>query len=155
MHSTIRTSFRSDSPSSPWFRSSSVACFALGLLCQACPGTPVCGDAYVDIDEMCDDGNIQSGDGCSLECELEAGYECVTDGDACQAEYAEVCGDGILTASEQCDDGARNSEGYGNCTPSCTLGPFCGDGVVDSAVEECDEAENTASTTWTPSCTRR
>ena len=39
--------------------------------------TPVCGDGQRYANEDCDDGNTRSGDGCSSECEVETGYECV------------------------------------------------------------------------------
>jgi cysteine-rich repeat protein len=34
------------------------------------PPTPFCGDAHVDAGEMCDDGNIEDGDGCDFDCTL-------------------------------------------------------------------------------------
>jgi cysteine-rich repeat protein len=36
----------------------------------------VCGDSTLGPQESCDDGNDQSGDGCSSSCQVEAGYEC-------------------------------------------------------------------------------
>ncbi|XP_069837812.1 pappalysin-2 isoform X2 [Dendropsophus ebraccatus] len=41
-------------------------------------GAPYCGDGEVNEDrsEECDDGGVQSGDGCSSKCQLEAGYLC-------------------------------------------------------------------------------
>ncbi len=35
-----------------------------------------CGDANIDPDEKCDDGNQNDGDGCSHECEVEDGFAC-------------------------------------------------------------------------------
>merc|ERR1711959_98497 len=35
-----------------------------------------CGDGTVSGSEECDDNNIQSGDGCNLNCKVEAGWEC-------------------------------------------------------------------------------
>jgi len=49
-----------------------------------------------------------------------------------------VCGDGILTLGEQCDDGV-NAGGYGKCAPGCVLTEYCGDGVVQSPPEDCDD----------------
>ena len=49
-----------------------------------------------------------------------------------------VCGDGLLTLREQCDDGL-NAGGYGACGPACVLGPFCGDGIIQTEFgESCD-----------------
>ncbi|HXS17285.1 MAG TPA: DUF4215 domain-containing protein [Polyangiaceae bacterium] len=51
------------------------------------------------------------------------------------------CGDGILSVGEECDDGhGYNLGDYNGCWPDCTLGPFCGDGIVQrEAGEECDD----------------
>jgi cysteine-rich repeat protein len=42
-----------------------------------------CGDGELTDDELCDDGNNASGDGCSLACQVEAGFTCVAPGRAC------------------------------------------------------------------------
>jgi fibro-slime domain-containing protein len=61
--------------------------------------------------------------------------DCVTD-----------CGDGSLAPGEECDDGPLNQGGYDQCTPSCTLGPRCGDAIVqDQFAEVCDNGVNDGS----------
>lgn len=58
--------------------------------------------------------------------------ECVTD-----------CGDGELAPGEECDDGPGNTGDYNACTPSCTLGPRCGDGILQEQFGEvCDDGVN-------------
>jgi len=53
------------------------------------------------------------------------------------------CGDGDVDAGEACDDGV-NDGGYGGCAADCgSLGPSCGDGVVQPEHEECDGAPDT------------
>jgi fibro-slime domain-containing protein len=52
-----------------------------------------------------------------------------------------VCGDGVLGLGEQCDDGV-NGGGYGQCGSGCKLGPYCGDGIVQSDEEDCDDGVN-------------
>ncbi len=37
---------------------------------------PVCGDGQQDQGEMCDDGNMNDGDGCSASCRVESGWMC-------------------------------------------------------------------------------
>lgn len=37
---------------------------------------PSCGDNVLDLDEACDDGDTDSGDGCSRLCQIEAGWSC-------------------------------------------------------------------------------
>lgn len=49
------------------------------------------------------------------------------------------CGDGIVNGTEICDDGVNDGR-YGGCQPGCgALGPFCGDGMVEPNVEQCDD----------------
>jgi cysteine-rich repeat protein len=50
-----------------------------------------------------------------------------------------TCGDGLIDAAygEQCDDGS-NDGSYNGCNADCTLGPRCGDGVLDE-IEGCDD----------------
>lgn len=47
------------------------------------------------------------------------------------------CGDGEVGPGEDCDDGPMNLGGYNQCTPDCTLGPRCGDGIPQEE-EVCD-----------------
>lgn len=61
------------------------------------------------------------------------------------SQCSAVCGDAIRAGSEVCDNGANNApadttDTYGRCTSQCTLGPRCGDAIVQSAAgEECDD----------------
>jgi cysteine-rich repeat protein len=79
-----------------------------------------CGDGSLDTDEMCDDGNTHSGDGCS--------GDCLSD---------ETCGNGVIDTGELCDHGQANASAPDACRPDCSL-PTCGDGIVDS-LEGCDD----------------
>jgi len=52
------------------------------------------------------------------------------------------CGDGIVNGAEICDDGVNDGK-YGGCKPGCgALGPFCGDGMTEPGVEQCDDGRN-------------
>jgi cysteine-rich repeat protein len=68
--------------------------------CQAM----VCGNGVVDMNEACDDGNTQYGDGCSADCASR-----------------ELCGNSIadLQVGEQCDDG--NALQHDGCSSTCSL----------------------------------
>jgi fibro-slime domain-containing protein len=56
------------------------------------------------------------------------------------------CGDGVIAAGEECDDGPQNTGDYNHCSPSCTLGPRCGDGIKqDMYGEACDDGLNDGS----------
>lgn len=99
-----------------------------GTACsEACVARPRCGNGFVDVDEVCDDGNAIEGDGCSA--------SCLSD---------ETCGNGIVDVDEECDDG--DQEDLDACQsapramgPTC-LRPRCGDFVVDAlAGEVCDD----------------
>lgn len=51
-----------------------------------------------------------------------------------------TCGDAIIAGAEQCDNGTdKNTGGHNGCNPDCTLGAFCGDGIVQAPEEECDD----------------
>lgn len=84
-----------------------------------------CGDGFLGREETCDDGNGEDGDGCSHECRRET------------AASGPHCGDGKLDAEEACDDG--NGSKADSCLTGCTFAA-CGDGVVRTGVEECDDA---------------
>lgn len=51
-----------------------------------------CGDAIVQSNEECDDGNSDDGDQCSNECKIIGGEDA-------------TCGDGVIQSSEECDPG--------------------------------------------------
>jgi fibro-slime domain-containing protein len=57
-----------------------------------------------------------------------------------RSECEPTCGDGILAIGEECDLGEENNTGgYGGCNPDCTLGEYCGDGIVQEEYEDCDD----------------
>jgi fibro-slime domain-containing protein len=54
-----------------------------------------------------------------------------------------VCGDGVVAGREACDLGtAKNTGDYGTCNADCTLSPRCGDAVVQTPPEQCDDGVN-------------
>ncbi len=110
----------------------------------------ICGDGEPGGPEECDDGNLESGDGCSKTCleevcgnaRVDAGEACddgnVSSGDGCDANCTETaCGNDIATDGEECDDGDFVS-GDG-CDANCTL-TGCGNGIVTEG-EACDDAD--------------
>ncbi len=152
-----------------------VAVLLWGACVAACASTPAppasCGDMLVQIGEQCDDGNTDSGDGCSATCNievpqacgnglLEPGEQCddgnTAAGDGCSAtcsdELPPVCGNGDLEPGEQCDDG--NITSGDGCSGSCDeeAGAMCGDGRVDPD-EECDDGNTTAGDGCSATCT--
>ena len=114
------------------------------------PAANNCGNGILDQSEQCDDGNRESGDGCSRICQIENNHECPTSGQPC-VDLAK-CGNGILTSDETCDDG--NTAGSDGCSADCRTvdpgwqcrvpgkpcTPRCGDGVL-AAGEACDDGD--------------
>ena len=75
-----------------------------------------------DCKESCDDGNQDSGDGCSSNCLSE-----------------EDCGNGIVDVGESCDDGQRDGRNDSTgCRNDCSGSAECGNTTVDTG-EECDD----------------
>ena len=89
--------------------------------CRTTCTLPRCGDDVLDSGEACDDGNIESCDGCSGSCELEPGA---------------ICGDGIVSdlCGEGCDDG--NLLVGDGCSPGCTLERIVGKSKASSCILE-------------------
>ena len=123
-----------------------------------------CGDGTLNTTagEECDDGNTDSGDGCSDSCILEfcgdgliqagLGETCDDSGESATCDNnctGALCGDGTLniTAGEGCDDG-NNDPGDG-CSPTCVL--ICGNGTLDGT-EECDDNNTDSGDGCSSSC---
>ncbi|WP_257453293.1 DUF4215 domain-containing protein [Archangium lipolyticum] len=150
------------------FEPTTVACPA-GLYCPAgqkcaarqeiCLKTD-CGDGIIQLGEVCDDGNIVDGDGCSRTCasneicgnkvvDIAAGEKCddgnTKSGDDCSSDCRsnEVCGNSIVDTAvgEVCDDG--NTRSGDGCSADCLSAEVCGNGITDTAKGElCDDGNN-------------
>ncbi len=105
---------------------------------------PACGNGLLDDFEECDDYNTDAGDGCSVSCAVESGYECSGRPSVC------VDIDECATGTDNCDTNATcaNTVGGFNCTcdtgfegDGVTCSPICGDGLVVSG-EPCDDGAN-------------
>jgi len=110
---------------------------------------PVCGDGKMNQpEEKCDDGNTESGDGCTANClQIEDNFACPTPGSLCVSTVK--CGDGKVSPGiETCDDG--NATAGDGCDAKCKLEagwdcevagelcvPHCGDGMIVGD-EECE-----------------
>ena len=102
-----------------------------------------CGNGALDTTgthtEVCDDGNVVSGDGCTSTCAVEEAFICTrVDNTASNpSSCVERCGNSALDShgsyTEFCDDGnTANSDG---CSSTCT--------IEDAFI--CSRADNTAS----------
>src|SRR6185369_4875870 len=123
--------------------------------------TDLCGNGRGDGAEECDDGDTDSGDGCSTLCQIEPGWTCPAFGQPCQPP---VCGDGKVASNEGCDDG--NKEGGDGCSPACEVEdgwrcrapgkpcvPLCGDGKKVGG-ETCDDNNTDPDDGCSPTCLR-
>jgi uncharacterized protein (TIGR03382 family) len=70
------------------------------------------------VNEQCDDGNSEPGDGCSERCAIEDGWLCELPGEACVRPR---CGDGKVEGAETCDDG--DTGGGDGCSEACKREP--------------------------------
>ncbi len=121
--------------------------FDSGLVADA-GSPPGCGDSTRAGAEECDDGNTDSGDGCSFQCLLEDTYVCPVPGSDCVQVV--VCGNGRIEGDETCDD--RNTTAGDGCSDTCAVeegwncpmpgaacvSDGCGDGLV-AGFEVCDD----------------
>lgn len=137
-----------------------------GTVCTEEQDPPVCvpergcGNGEVDdtAGEVCDDGNVQDGDGCNSTCtsdetcgnrftdeqidepeECDQGEETSTCDDDCTRA---ACGDGHINgrAGEVCDDG--NTDAGDGCDADCKS-EECGNGIEEPAFdEECDDGKH-------------
>lgn len=105
----------------------------------------ICGDGILEDFEMCDDGNLIDGDGCSMSCLLETSVPGGGGGGV-----GALCGNAVLEVQEQCDDG--NVQSGDGCSAACALEfsppveppevpletPVCGNGLREVG-ERCDD----------------
>jgi len=135
-----------------------------------CSGEPsvcvqsICGDGVRAPDEGCDNGpgtesspgTPVGGDGCSVNCTVEAGWVCPPN-----AVCRPICGDGEVSGTEQCDTphaaGCTNCQlnpGY-DCGDDGTDNPCtvtaCGNGIKQAG-EGCDDGNLVAGDECGPTC---
>ncbi len=124
------------------------------------PDRGACGDGTRNVGEQCDDGNVESQDGCNALCQIEAWYDCPPAGGACHSLI--VCGDSKLMGNEACDDG--NEAALDGCDAHCQPEPgfscdipgapcrsVCGDGLKVGR-EQCDDGNSTPGDGCDASC---
>jgi cysteine-rich repeat protein len=138
---------------------------------------PVCGDGAKEGFEVCDDGNLLDGDGCSSTCQLEhSGIGCsftfdelpgvpATDSfcaGACHDAFGYSGGYSPDASHCLCDDQTTiecdalcvTLAGFGVTNPICLFigGGVCGDGNLDAG-EECDDGNTSDGDGCSATCT--
>jgi MYXO-CTERM domain-containing protein len=103
---------------------------------------PICGDGLV-LDEACDDGNLDLGDGCGDDCIVEDGFACAGEPSVC----AETCGDGVVDRLEECDDGDNNGPDA-DCLDDCTVPDTDNPTDTDTDGSGCSCASTPVSAPW-------
>lgn len=116
----------------------------------------ICGDRFVniDVDEQCDDGNTDDGDGCDSKCKFEipelCGNNIVDPGELCDDDnneagdgcgpgcWIEGCGNQYIDPGEACED--NNTVDGDGCSADCKSNETCGNGIEDSE-EGCDDGD--------------
>jgi cysteine-rich repeat protein len=88
-------------------------------MCTNVCGLASCGDGILQVNEECDDGNLEDTDACLSSC------------------IAATCGDLVVQAGvEQCDD--ANDIDTDACLPGC-IAASCGDSLIWAGTEVCDD----------------
>lgn len=119
-----------------------------------CEEIDICGNGTIEMDEVCDDGNIVPSDGCDALCKLENGEECRTsmecasgicDGtlQPAKCEPSGACGNSTPEPGEGCDDG--NTIIGDGCDENCKLEDEnncvgdrnCEEGLICNADRKC------------------
>lgn len=101
-----------------------------------------CGNAFVDSNEECDDGNLEAGDGCGVDCRFECKHDAdCDDGNVCNGEEtcdleSHVC---VRAEPLNCDDGNPCTEDVCDEVLGCIprLIDVDGDGHAPSTLGEC------------------
>ncbi|HEX7597711.1 MAG TPA: DUF4215 domain-containing protein, partial [Polyangia bacterium] len=117
----------------------------------------------IEAGELCDDGNVKPGDGCSGTCQIEIGYACPFTNAPCVS----ACGDGIvLKPMEQCDPAVQGTNVAQACSSTCKFNPgwactgdppnnchktVCGDKVKEGS-EACDDGNTKPNDGCSPIC---
>jgi hypothetical protein len=136
-------------------------CFDNSFLVEPRAFLPPCGDGFLQLDEVCDDGTSNGQPNhCNSTCSgptpsvcgntiVEAGEACddgVLNGRPCRCDAACAgpvptrCGDGVVCEDEVCDDGTANGGGPCRCNERCDgrMPTTCGDGAA-CGDELCDD----------------
>ncbi|MBT4434023.1 DUF4215 domain-containing protein, partial [Candidatus Woesearchaeota archaeon] len=142
--------------------------------CQANCKNPVCGDNIKDAGEACDTGSQNSNtvkDACRTDCEIASCGDFVIDtgetcddgtfnGDPnkcnvqCSGTTTGTCGNGVKEGAEECDLGESGdyyNDDLGACTTKCK-NHKCGDGLVASGFEQCDDGNTVSGDGCSSSC---
>ncbi len=121
---------------------------------KECVATP-CGDGAKNGPETCDDGNVQSGDGCSADCAQEQGYRCT---DAGPGSCVDI--DECAEMTDNCDASATCTNTPGSFVCACPPG-FSGDGIsctagcgnsVKADPEQCDDGNQASGDGCSENC---
>ncbi len=98
-----------------------------------------CGNEIIESGEACDDGNKESGDGCSADCQsIEDGFTCTIVENKSICTKSVNCGNSEVDDGEVCDDG--NTEDGDGCSADCQTieeGYICPDAGYDCVPEGC------------------
>jgi len=118
---------------------------------QLCSQVPICGNGQKEPGEECDDGNNTSGDGCTMDCQIEKcfGVECLAT-DQCLLSFCDPatgeCLDPPKNDGTECDDGdlctQKDTCQAGECTAGSPMecesrGACLQSGICDSSAGVC------------------
>lgn len=108
---------------------------------SACTGENPCGNGILENGEQCDDGNINAGDGCDDNCQIEEGYIC--EGEPSDCTLQNTCNqDGLVADSDSGLELSKlsdhNLELYDSHLANLTKGYTLACGIVEIYGNELD-----------------
>ena len=110
---------------------------------------PRCGDGHLAAFEVCDDGNLIAGDGCSPSCELECsdldGDTVCDEDDPCPLDATDDSdGDGVCDSEDICpsiDDLAYSETDLGSSIGAVATADTCADAIPDTRSGVCGTSD--------------
>jgi MYXO-CTERM domain-containing protein len=109
-----------------------------------------CGNGVIEVGEGCDDNNTANDDGCTSGCLLEIGQSCPNGSNVCASTFCDPTDN--TCACNQSDDCPGDQVCDTKAMPNACVDPGCGNLVLESPTEGCDDGNTTSGDGCTATC---